>query len=270
MIKILDLYAGTQSVRKSIKVDRWGLDLDRSVYLGWINGKVEYEYFGIDIYNPQGNINLHIDLANPDTEQLLGEIQDCLTDDWIPDFIWASPICNWFSTAINAKGGGNFYFEVGEDKIPYPRQNWNITIRDYMWKYLTTDENGVNEAHKRAKMGLQMIENTFAIMDLYKVPFAIENPANNFAKPIYLAKGVIANKAAYCQYGFEWRKYTNIYTSEKIKLNDLCLHQFHKYTMGKKVDESQISLSGYAKRSTVPPELIESVITQLMKGGSND
>ena len=112
MLKVLDLFAGTQSVRKAL--DKFN---------------VEYEYYGIDIYSPEEE-NIIQDLtSNNVIEELIGK----LPKGWKPDFIWASPVCNKFSVAITGKGG-NYYFEVKEKSI-IPRENWDINIQPHMINY---------------------------------------------------------------------------------------------------------------------------------------
>ena len=88
MIKVLDLFAGTQSVKNALN-------------------EFDIDYKGIDIYSPEGE-NIILDLTQDNiVERLLEKLGN-----WKPDFIWASPVCNKFSLGSVVKGGGNICFEV--------------------------------------------------------------------------------------------------------------------------------------------------------------
>lgn len=77
MIKVLDLFAGTQSVRKAL--DEMGID---------------YQYQGIDIFSPEEQ-NIILDLTQ---DEIVEKVKEKLGG-WTPNFIWASPDCRTWSIA---------------------------------------------------------------------------------------------------------------------------------------------------------------------------
>lgn len=239
MIKVLDLFAGTQSVRKAL--DELG---------------IEYEYKGIDIYSPEEE-NLILDLTQDD---IVNKIKEKLGN-WTPDFIWASPICNKFSMVLTGKGG-NYYFEKTKDYIK-PRENWNIKVQRHMEKY--NNEEGRNKARKDALLALKMHENTRDIINYFNVPFAIENPAN--ALSTYIWKNKVKNVAHYCAYGFDYKKPTAIYANKELNLKLCSGDHIHASMIGEKHKPKPThwlkTNSTYANRSSVPPKLIKEIIKQL-------
>lgn len=243
MIKVLDLFAGTQSVRKAL--DELG---------------VEYEYKGIDIYSPEEE-NIIFDLTQDDVAKKLDEV----LGDWKPDFIWASPVCNKFSMVLTGKGG-NYYYEVKDNKI-YPRKNWDIKVQPHMEAY--QNPQGWEKAEREAKMAIVMHDNTVSIINHFGVPFAIENPANALTKYIY--KDYVKNVAHYCMYGFDYKKPTAIYTNKKIDLLHCDKsHLPHASMLGEKGKPKPRhwlkNNSVYANRSSVPPKLIKHIFESLVGG----
>ena len=119
MIKILDLFSGTQSVKKA-------LDLMN----------IEYEYYGIDIYSPEDD-NIILDLSQ---NNIVEKVIAALPKGFIPNFIWASPVCRLFSIATAVKGG-NVYFEktrtgikVRENLVPLQTTQFKNYTLDYIQK----------------------------------------------------------------------------------------------------------------------------------------
>ena len=148
MIKVLDLFAGTQSVKKALE-----------------QMSVQFEYIGIDIYSPEWDLqnksgsksykNEFLDLSR---DQIVQKLLKVLPKNWKPDFIWASPPCNVFSRAITGTGG-NYYFD--EDKInkTIKIKNANFGKGNNRKVYLTIGEHQ-GHINSSAKKGLKMFENT--------------------------------------------------------------------------------------------------------------
>lgn len=239
MIRVLDLFAGTQSVRKAL--DEMG---------------VEYEYYGIDIYSPEDE-NIILDLTQ---DFIVSKLIDALPQGWTPDFIWASPICNKFSMVLTGKGG-NYYFEKDGDYIK-PRENWDIKVQRHMNKY--NNEDGRIKARQDALLAMKMHENTREIINHFAVPFAVENPA--YAMSSYIWQNKVKNVAHYCAYGFDYKKPTAIYSDRDLKLNKCVGGHIHATMIGEKHKPKPThwnpKVSTYANRSSVPPKLIKAIIKE--------
>lgn len=245
MIKVLDLFAGTQSVRKAL--DEMG---------------VEYEYKGIDIYSPEKE-NIILDLTQDD---IVNKLKDKLGD-WKPDFIWASPVCNKLSLATAMKYGNNAYFKL--DKETETITPWTIGSTTEGAKNYQKIV-GTEKAYQEALWTLKMFDNTKKIMNHFNVPFAIENPQHSLTK--YIMKEYITNICSYCMYGFEQRKNTQIFSNKKIELLK-CNHKGykpHKVAVYGKPKSQGKRLPDYAERASVPPKLIKEIIKQLVKEVGNE
>ena len=102
-VKILDLFAGTQSVKKALN-----------------NYNIDYK--GVDI---KGD-NIILDLSQ---NNIIKRLKSKLGN-WKPDFIWASPICYPFSRA-QCITNGTLSFEIANKKI-FMRKNFEqITHSQY-------------------------------------------------------------------------------------------------------------------------------------------
>lgn len=262
MIKILDLFAGTQSTRKSFDyIENW--ENKDFIWNGYKNGILEVQYAGVDIYSPEFK-NLHLDLSQDDVVEKLKE----KLGNWTPNFVWASPICNKFSMVLTG-AGGNYYYEVKDDNI-IPRENWNIKVQPHMEKY--NNEEGREKARKDAELAMVLHNNTKKIIDYFGVPFAIENPASALTKYIY--KDYERSVAHYCMYGFDYKKPTAIYTNKKLELKQCDRgHLPHATMIGEKHKPKPSHWlrgnSTYANRSSVPAKLIKDIIKQLTKKEEN-
>ena len=231
MIKILDLFSGTQSVRKA-------LDLYN----------VEYEYYGIDIYSPEED-NIILDLSQDD---IVNKVIAALPNNWKPDFIWASPVCSRFSIATAVKGG-NVFFERTINGIKVrenlePLKN-NVTFKNYSLEYI----------QKETKLHLRLVENMQLILNYYNIDFVIENPRTSYMV-YYLNPLYVINKVDYCMYGFDYKKPTTIYSNYALSLKT-CNHDYHMVKIGsrttkKEYGENQVNLRSYVEKSSVPPQLI--------------
>lgn len=266
MIKVLDLFAGTQSVRKALtklfNITKW--EWNGIKWKGYKYFNLVIEYVGIDIYSPEYE-NMIFDLTQENVSSKL----KIVLGDWNPDIIWASPVCNKFSMVLTGKNG-NYYFEVKDENI-YPREDWNIKVQPHMETY--NNPEGRAKARKEAELALLMHENTVKILNDFGVPFAIENPANALTKYIY--KDYERNIAHYCMYGFDYKKPTAIYTNTKIELKTCDRsHLPHASMLGEKHKPKPSHwLKGnsvYANRSSVPPVLIRTIFRQLLERANNE
>lgn len=234
-VKILDLFSGTQSVRKA-------LDLL----------KIDYEYYGIDIYSPEEE-NIILDLSQDD---IIQKVKAALPENWKPDFIWASPVCRLFSIATAVKGG-NVYFEKTKTGIK-PRENLkplqNTQFKNYTLDYIK----------KETTLHLKLVNNMQKIIDYYNCDFVIENPRTSYMI-YYLNQMYIPNKVDYCMYGFEYQKPTTIYSNYNLNLKR-CNHKVHYIKLGSLTKSSrhketfQKHVNNYAERASVPPLLIKHIL----------
>lgn len=221
-MKVLDLFSGTQSVRKAL--DTMNID---------------YEYYGLDIYSPEEE-NIILDLSQDD---IVNKVIAALPKDWKPDFIWASPVCRLFSIATAVKGG-NVYFEKVRGGVK-PRENLlplqNTQFKKYTLDYITQE----------TTLHLKLVDNMQKIIDYYNVNFVIENPRTSYMV-YYLNIMYVPNKVDYCMYGFNYKKSTTIYSNYNLDLKT-CNHDTHKLSFKEDVGD-------YAARASVPPKLIKSIL----------
>jgi hypothetical protein len=236
MVKILDLFSGTQSVRKALDT------MD-----------IEYEYYGIDIYSPEEE-NLILDLSQDD---IVEKVVAALPKGWIPDFIWASPVCNKFSIATAIKGG-TLYFEKIKNGIKI-RENFEV-LKDTQYK---------NKSHSEittaTKFAISLVENMNKILDYYNVDYVIENPRSSYMV-YYLNPMLVANKVDYCMYGFDYKKPTTIYSNYNLDLK-LCNHSIKHIKWGE-INNNTFSnnKSRYEQRASVPPLLIKQILNIFLGG----
>lgn len=230
-IKILDLFSGTQSVRKA-------LDL-----MG-----VEYEYYGIDIYSPEEE-NIILDLSQ---DNIVDRLLEVLPSGWQPDFIWASPVCNKFSIATAVKGG-TVYFEKTKYGVT-PRTNLqplqNSQFKNYTLETITNE----------TTLHLTLVKNMQTILDYFDTNFVIENPRTSYMV-YYLNPMYVPNKVDYCRYGFEYKKPTTIYSNYNLGLKT-CNHIKHAKTF-------QSDIQKYSERASVPPELVAEILHKFI-GDTNE
>ena len=227
MIKVLDLFSGTQSVKKGLN-----------------NLGVEYEYYGIDIYSPEDE-NVIIDLSQ---DNIIDLVVSKLPQGWKPNFIWASPVCSKFSTAVGAKNG-TVYFEKTPNGLK-PREDLE-PLKNMQYKNYTLEK-----VQGDAILHLKLVDNMQKIIDYYDCDFVIENPRGSLIKrvlnPLY-----IMNKVDYCMYGFENKKPTTIYSNHVLELKT-CVHKKHSVDM-------YTSIHKYSDRATVPPKLIADILKTFIK-----
>lgn len=145
-MKVLELFAGSRSIGKAAE-------------------KRGHWVYSVDIY-PFNNINLVIDILDLEKEMI----------PFIPDMIWASPPCTYFSVASIGK-------------------HWN---EDHTPK------------SKEALLGMKVLNKTLEIMTWFPSVFYIENPTGKMRRKI---KGLDRTKITYCSYGDTRMKPTDIWSN---------------------------------------------------------
>ncbi len=153
-IKLLELFAGSRSVGK-------------------VAEELGYDVFSVDINN-FNNIDYVIDILNFDYDEV----------PFIPDIIWASPPCTYFSVA-----------SIGH--------HWN--------------KNHTPKT-KEAVLGCEIVLKTISIIKHYKPKyFYIENPRGKLRKLNFM-KEFDRTTITYCQYGDKRMKPTDIWSNNIYSL----------------------------------------------------
>lgn len=236
---ILDLFSGGKSLSKALSTYK------------------DIEIITLDFekkYNPDICINI---LDN----NCIQEIEKKLNGRNL-DFIWASPPCEKWSFACGVKGG-NIYFESIKEKgkmVDFKiRENFNVNSK---YSILKTPEKVKEEAIN----AMRIVDKTFMIINYFKPKhWCIENP-KDFME-IYINKNYDChtNLCTYCQYGFEYRKPTTIFSDIDLdlracKIGDKC-HNNNFYCRGKINKIRNISsVRNYIERSEVPEKLIVEIL----------
>tara|TARA_R110002020_G_scaffold142407_2_gene314567 strand:+ start:227 stop:850 length:624 start_codon:yes stop_codon:yes gene_type:complete len=146
-MKVLELFAGSRSVGK-------------------VAENMGHEVFSVDINNFE-NIDYVVDILDFDVNKI----------PFIPDVIWASPPCTYFSVA-----------SIGH--------HWN--------------KNHTPKT-KEAILGLQILNKTLSIIKQFPTSkFFIENPRGKMRRII---KGINRTTVTYCSYGDDRMKPTDIWSN---------------------------------------------------------
>ena len=229
-MKILELFAGSRSFSKVAE------ELGMEIYTSDIN---DFE-----------GINQVCDIIDFDTSKFKS-----------PDVIWASPPCEKWSLACGVKGG-NIYWESIKDKGETigikPRENFNVNSK---YKILKTPK----KVKEERDLHINILDKTLDIINFYKPKYYfIENPFGYMR--FYLQDKVdYVNYCTYCQYGFPYRKPTNIFSNVKLDLKHCNIgsdcHSNNLYNRGKqnKIREKSI-VNTYYDRSKVPQQLCKEII----------
>jgi site-specific DNA-cytosine methylase len=210
-IKVLELFAGSRSFSK-------------------IAEKLGHKTFSVDI-NDFDNIDYVTDILDFDYKKIK----------FIPDVIWASPPCTYFSVA-----------SIGH--------HWN---KDNTPKT------------KEAVLGIKIVEKTLEIIRYYlsinpDIKYYIENPRGKLRK-LDVIKGIPKATICYCQYGENRMKPTDIWSNN---LNDLfytdgwtprpmCFNgntNCHHQPAPRGSQTGTQGLKGNYERSIVPSELCKEII----------
>ena len=210
-IKVLELFAGSRSFSK-------------------IAEKLGHKTFSVDI-NDFDNIDYVTDILDFDYKKI----------NFIPDIIWASPPCTYFSVA-----------SIGH--------HWN---KDNTPKT------------KEAVLGIKIVEKTLEIIRYYlslnpNLKYYIENPRGKLRK-LDVIKGIPKATICYCQYGENRMKPTDIWSNN---LNDLfytdgwtprpmCFNgntNCHHQPAPRGSQTGTQGLKGNYERSIVPSELCEEIL----------
>jgi hypothetical protein len=207
-MKVLELFAGSRSIGK-------------------VAEELGYEVFSVDINNFEG-----IDLVK-DIEFLTKE-----DIPFIPDVIWASPPCTYFSVA----------------SIGY---HWN--------------ENDTPKT-KEAILGLKILNKTISVLHWYKnSKFFMENPVGKMRK---IVKGIDRTTITYCSYGDKRMKPTDIWSNHIYDMFNLkgwkpkpkCFAGNKKCHHEEAPRGSQTGTQGLKnnyERSIVPYELCKEILLSL-------
>lgn len=242
---ILDLFSGGKSLSKALQnenVEIITLDFEKK-------------------YNP----DICIDILDNNCIQ---EIEKKLNGRKV-EYIWASPPCEKWSFACGVKGG-NIYFESIKEKrkmVDFKiRENFDVNSK---YKILKNHE----EIKREAINAMRIVDKTFAIINYFKPKhWCIENP-KDFME-IYINKNYkcITNFCTYCQYGFEYRKPTTIFSDidlqlKSCKIGEPC-HFNNFYCRGKsnKIRNTSL-LRNYIERSEIPRKLIVEIFKKLKEEG---
>ena len=146
-MKVLELFAGSRSVGK-------------------VAEEMGFEVFSVDINNFE-NIDYVVDILDFDVNKI----------PFVPDVIWASPPCTYFSVA-----------SIGH--------HWNI---DHTPKT------------KESILGLKILNKTLCIIKQFpQSKFFIENPRGKMRRII---KGINRTTVTYCSYGDDRMKPTDIWSN---------------------------------------------------------
>jgi hypothetical protein len=210
-MKVLELFAGSRSFSK-------------------VAEEFDHDTFSVDI-NDFDNIDYVTDILDFDYTKI----------NFIPDVIWASPPCTYFSVA-----------SIGH--------HWN---KDNTPKT------------KEAVLGIKIVEKTLEIIKYYlsvnpDLKYYIENPRGKLRK-LDVIKGIPKTTICYCQYGEDRMKPTDIWSNN---LNDLfykegwasrpmCFNgniNCHHQPAPRGSQTGTQGLKGNYERSKVPYELCKEII----------
>jgi len=207
--KLLELFKGTGSVGKAAK-------------------KLGFEVVSLDfdpIYTP-----------DIETDILKWKYQQYSKDNnYIPDFIWASPPCNTFSTSI-------YRLKERDTKTAEPKSD-------------------------RAKEGTAILYKTLAIINFFKklnpnLKYIIENPRGMMRMDKRMIALPYMNTTTYCSYGDVKYKPTNFWSNFPLVLKEVGEGKSCKNTINVE------HLNSINDRYSIPQPLIKSMLEQMLESKS--
>ena len=237
-MKLLELFAGSRSFSRAAQL-------------------LNYKVYTTD-FKPFEKINQVCDIMDFDKK---------MAEDYLkgkPDIIWASPPCEKWSLACGVKGG-NIYWESIKDKGQTvgikPRENFNVNSK---YKILKTP----SKVKEERDIHISILDKTLEIINYYKPKYYfIENPFGYMR--FYLHDKVdYVNYCTYCQYGFPYRKPTNIFSNIKLHLKSCKIgqncHSNNLYNRGKKNKLREKSIvNTYYDRSKIPFDLCKDILNAI-------
>jgi len=203
-MKVLELFAGSRSVGKACE------ELDYEVYSSDINA-----FPGIDYVT---------DIRDFDIDKV----------PFVPDIIWASPPCTYFSVASIGK-------------------HWN---KDHTPK------------SDNAMFGVEIVSATLYIINVFKsinpnLIWYMENPRGKLRK-LSVVDGLHRNTVTYCQYGDTRMKPTDIWTNNlDWKPRPMCKNGMPCHVSAPRGSQTGTQgMKGNYERSKIPHELCIEILKQ--------
>lgn len=197
--KLFELFKGSGSVGKVAK-------------------KIGYKVISLD-FDPIYTPDIETDILNWDYKKYSKD------NNFIPDYIWASPPCNTYSC------------------LAYPFKERNIK--------------NANPISERAVIGTKILYKTLEIINYFlsKNPsmlYCIENPRGMMRKDEKMKKLPYMDTTYYCYYGDKKLKPTNFWSN--YPLNLIQINEFCKDYI------PVIKLNNIKDRYSIPPKLIKQII----------
>ena len=201
-MKVLELFAGSRSIGKACE-------------------ELGYEVYSSDI-NPFQNIDYVTDIRDFDVDKV----------PFVPDIIWASPPCTYFSVASIGK-------------------HWN---KDNTPK------------SDNAMLGVEIVSATLYIINVFKsmnpnLIWYMENPRGKLRK-LSVVNGLHRNTVTYCQYGDTRMKPTDIWTNNlNWKPKSMCKNGMPCHVSAPRGSQTGTQgMKGNYERSKIPHELCIEVL----------
>lgn len=201
-MKVLELFAGSRSIGKACE-------------------ELGYEVYSSDI-NPFPDIDYVTDIRDFDVDKV----------PFVPDIIWASPPCTYFSVASIGK-------------------HWN---KDNTPK------------SDNAMLGVEIVSATLYIINVFKsmnpnLIWYMENPRGKLRK-LSVVDGLHRNTVTYCQYGDTRMKPTDIWTNNlNWKPRAMCKNGMSCHVSAPRGSQTGTQgMKGNYERSKIPHELCIEVL----------
>ena len=197
--KLFELFKGSGSVGKVAK-------------------KVGYDVVSID-FDPIYTPDIETDILEWDYKKYSKD------NNFIPDYIWASPPCNTYSI------------------LAYPlKERHPQTLKPYS---------------ERAKIGTAILYKTLEIIDYFKklnpeLLYCIENPRGMMRKDKRMIKQPFMATTYYCYYGDQKRKPTDFWSNYPLGLKEID-GECKNFT-------PVVELNKISDRYSIPPKLIKQII----------